>query len=254
MMNTRGILENWTPQHIANITNVVSELWDNALAKYTPNTLLPYLRTPQATKITLLMDVLPEDQLYIQTNASNELNGIQGRYRCAINLNLQANMRDLDATQVTIIGQADGVLNAYQEFRKLIPIKPSEQSLVTVRSSNTAVAPMPNVHMTGTYYPIYSPRMDISDRLKSIVDSERVEIHFDVSIFESKILENFAQQMDRISEEFGVRILMKPRFDPNHKLMILKGTDKDVIKIFDVRRHIEALLKKPQINHNNNYI
>jgi len=142
---------------------------------------------------------------------------------------------DVPTTQPTIIGRTYSFLDP-------LAAKTSTQISVQKSPSNS----MSNVSIMGhNYASISSARSEISDRFV-------VDLMFNVNGYQSKVLENFSQQLERMGEEFGVSILLKPNSNPSNKTMIIKGTDREVTKLFEVRQHIVRMIESSPFNTNNN--
>jgi hypothetical protein len=109
-------------------------------------------------------------------------------------------------------------------------------NITAQRSPQTGIA---NVSISGKNFPsVCFARTEISDRFI-------VELNFEITAYESKFLNG--RQIERLGEETQVHILMKPSLHPNHKTMIVRGSEKEVHKLFEVRRSIIQLIQKPII-------
>ena len=175
--------------------------------------------------------------IYIRTNRRNEDKLKAGIEELAkfIKTNNYGNIYstiqtkiDVPSNQPTIIGRTYSMLD---------PISTKTTTQISVQKS--APNHMLNVLITGLNYSSISiARTEISDRFV-------VELNYNVSGHQSRVVENCCRQLERMSEEFGVHILMRPDANPANKTMIIRGTDKEVTKIFEVREHILQLIKKP---------
>ena len=175
--------------------------------------------------------------IYIRTNRKNEeklrkgieelTQFIKANNFGTIYANIQTKI-DVPSNQPTIIGRTYSVLE---------PIAAKTLTQISVQKSPTNH--MSNVSIVGINYPsISSARTEISDRFV-------VEVNFDVNAIQSNILEKFGRHLERMGEESGVHILMKPGLNPTNKVVIIRGTDKDVYKLFEVRQSIISILQNP---------
>lgn len=139
--------------------------------------------------------------------------------------NLQTKI-DVPINRPEIIGRTYSVLDSIGQ-------KTATQ-ITAQRSPQTGIA---NVSITGKNFPsVCFARSEISDRFI-------VELNFEITAYESQFL--VGRQMERLGEENQVHILMKPSVQTNHKIMIIRGNEKEVHKLFDVRRRIIQLIQNP---------
>jgi len=350
-MNINQIRQNILDFNPHQIQNMAAQLWNQGFANVNTvwNNFGLLSREPV---VTLLVDISPENRLYLQNEAKRELNAIKSEKRCEMNLNLPPNVVDMiDYNQMTITGTADNVRDAYLAIRQMLPIivwfdlklntslqsiildpnvqplqdiqKTYEITICVIPIQASVIQTTPSNHISiyirtnkgkeenlkrgiealsqfiesnnyGTIYPnlqtkidVPSNRPEITGRTYSVLDTignktstqisvqrsatnlisnvsisgqdfssiiiarteinDRfvVELNFDITQLESKNMANFSRQLDRYCEEFAVHILMKPSVEPNKKTMIIRGNDKEVVKLFEVRQHILALIQNP---------
>jgi len=179
-------------------------------------------------------------QIYIRTKKANEQNlknaieelnqFIESKHYGHIYPTLQTKI-EVPCTQPNIIGRTYSILD---------PLASKTSTQISVH--RTASGIMSNVSISGgTYTSISHARNEISDRFQ-------VELTFEVDLDENGwrlFLESLGPHLERISEETGVHILMKPlQNSQNKRIMIIRGTDKDVEKVFEVRNEIFKLVSQ----------
>ncbi|CAG2169471.1 unnamed protein product [Oppiella nova] len=153
---------------------------------------------------------------------------------------------DLPSHRPEIVGRTYSLLDPIaNKTATQITVQRSATNLMSNTSSNT-------LSISGANFSsISTARTEISDRFV-------VELDFEVNAKDSQVLENFGRELERMGEQFAVHILMKPGADINRKIVIVRGTDREVRNLFDVRKHIMDLVKCPtsqpfQSLNNNNY-
>lgn len=111
-----------------------------------------------------------------------------------------------------------------------------KQTSTVISTQKSPHAATTNVNISGqSFSSIYQARGEISDRFV-------IELHFEMTNIESRSLNPL--EMDQLGKDNGVNILMKPGINPNFKTIMVRGKEKDVHKLFDVRRNIIYLIKK----------
>jgi len=135
---------------------------------------------------------------------------------------------DVPCNRLEITGRA------FSEFGKIGTKTATEISVV--RSGSNL---MSQVSITGQDF------SSINTALTEISDRFSVELHFDISLPQSMILDKFGQQLDRYCTEYSVHILKKPSINPNNKTMVVRGNDKDVSKLLKIRGYILGLIQNP---------
>jgi len=133
---------------------------------------------------------------------------------------------DVPTSRPEIIGRTQTLVDAIsQKSSTNIGIQKSPQTGIT------------NVSISGkNFASLYFARKEISDRFI-------VELNFEITAYEYKNLNG--RQMERLGEENQVHILMKPSFENNYKTMIIRGSEKEVHKLFEVRRLVIQLMQNP---------
>lgn len=177
--------------------------------------------------------------IYIRTHRKNEENLMIGIEELTkfINSNnygkiypkIQTKI-DIPSNQQTIIGRSFSMLEP-------IATKTSTQISVQKSTNNNQIT---NISIVGhNYRSISNARNEISDRFV-------VELNFSINGYQSQVVENFSRQLGQLSEESGVQILMKPNgANMVNKVMIVRGTDKEITKLFEIREQIFHLIAKP---------
>ena len=133
---------------------------------------------------------------------------------------------DVPTSRPEIIGRTQTLVDAIsQKSSTNIGIQKSPQTGIT------------NVSISGkNFVSLNFARKEISDRFI-------VELNFEITAYEYKNLNG--RQMERLGEENQVHILMKPSFENNYKTMIIRGSEKEVHKLFEVRRLVIQLMQNP---------
>jgi len=146
-------------------------------------------------------------------------------------------------TKIEVPNNQHNIIGSHRTYSILDPIASKTSTQISVQKSASNI--MSNVSITGgSYTSISSARNEISDRFV-------VELDFDVRLEENVLaifLENLGRHLERLGEETGTHILMKPHPNqPNQRTMIIRGSDKEVEKIFEVRKQIFNWILNPPI-------
>ena len=178
-----------------------------------------YIRTKRANEPNL-KNAIEDLSAYIETNSYGH-----------IYPNLQTKI-EVPCTQPNIIGRTYSILD---------PLATKTATQISVHRTATGI--MSNVSISGgNYTSISHARTEISDRFM-------VELNFDVTLDDNNwrlFLENLGRHLERIGEETGTHILMKPcQNGINKRTMMIRGYDKEVEKVFEVRNQIVTLISSP---------